>query len=215
VVNQAVLQARSRFTATMGPAHDLIAVHKRVNADPGQRVEELSLNRAAVVFAVAAWQTFVERLTAGLADGMAPPAGDPTEGVYRLLRANVAAAIERLNAPDARKTQGLLAAVNFDPAHAWAFTFEWEIAWSRANGSQMEQTRLNTHEVREELDSWLQVRHKLAHGDTLPAGRRYDQLVTGRRGNQSRLKRRDANRCIAFFSKLVDATAAEAERQFP
>lgn len=201
--------------ATIQPAHDLITVHKRANADPGQRVEELSLNRAAVVFAVAAWQTFVERLSAGLADSMAPPAGDPTEGVYRLLRANIETQIGRLNTPDARNAISLWSAVNFDPTPAWAFTFAWEMAWSRANGSQMEQASLNPIKVREELDSWLQVRHKLAHGDTLPTGQRYAQLVTGRRGNQPRLKRRDSNRCIAFFSKLVDVTAGEAARQFP
>src|SRR4051812_36843296 len=116
----------------MGSAHDLIAVHKRVNADPGQRVEELSLNRAAVVFAVAAWQTFVERLTSGLADGMAPPVGDPTAGVYRLLRATIETQVQRLNTPDAQKTRGIWATVNFDPLPTWAFTFEWEMAWSRA-----------------------------------------------------------------------------------
>jgi hypothetical protein len=214
-MNQAILQARSRFEATIQPAHDLITVHKRANAAPGQRVEELSLNRAAVVFSVAAWQTFVERLSAGLADSMVPPAGDPTEGVYRLLRANVDLQIGRLNTPDARNAIALWSAVNFDPTPAWAFTFEWEMAWARAHGSQMEQTRLNSDQVRDELDAWLQVRHKLAHGDALPTGHRYAQLVTGRKGSQWRLKRRDANRCIAFFAKLVDVTVKEAAQQFP
>ena len=214
-MNQAIREARDRFAATIQPAHDLITVHKRANANPGQRVEELSLNRAAVVFAVAAWQTFVERLTSGLADGMAPAAGDPTQGVYRLLRANVASQVERLNTPNSANAKALLATVNFDPTPVWAFTLEWEKAWALAHGSQMERASLNAHQVREELDSWLQVRHRLAHGDRLPTEKRYEQLVTGRRGNDRRLNRRDANRCIAFFSKLVDATAREAERQFP
>ena len=214
-MNYPALVAQNRFNAVLGPALDLIKIHKRVNTAPGQRVEELSLNRGAVVFAVAAWQTFVEQLTLGLVDSMAPPAGDPTEGVYRLLKANVQNQVDRLNAPDARKTLETLAAANFDPGAAWAFTVSWEIAWSQANGSQMQQTTLNTHEVREELDSWLQIRHKLAHGDALPVGRRYQNLVTGGQGGRSRLKRSDANRCIRFFAKLVEVTAAEADRQFP
>jgi hypothetical protein len=103
--------AVSKFDAVLAPAWDLIAIHKR-NPNQGLRVADLSLNRGAVVFAVAAWQTYVEQLTLAILDALAPPATDPGFGLYQLIAASIRERVKRLNVPDGGKTIDLLAAVD-------------------------------------------------------------------------------------------------------
>lgn len=207
--------ARDQFNAVLKPAWDLIEIHKRLSELPGRRESELSLNRGAVVFAVAAWQTYIEQLTLAILVGMAPPAGDPTTGVYQLLAASTRYQVKRLNVPNGAKTIDLLSAVNFDPQPSWGFTFAWERQRSSTHGSVRDRTTLNPQQAREEVDSWVTVRHAIAHGVRLPKEKRYRHLVTGTLKGEPRLLRRDADRCLNFFEHLVASTAAEADRQFP
>ena len=65
--------ARERFRAALKPGWDLVEIHKRLSDGPGRRETELSLNRGVVVFAVAAWQTFVEQLALAIVAASAPP----------------------------------------------------------------------------------------------------------------------------------------------
>ena len=206
--------ARQQFKTVLKPAWDLVEIHKR-NPNQGLRVADLSLNRGAVVFAVAAWQTYVEQLTLAILDALAPPAGDPTIGVYRLLAANVRYQVKRLNVPNGGKTVDLLATVNFDPQPAWNYNFDWERQRSARHGSVREARTVNPQQTREELDSWVNVRHAIAHGVELPQDRRYRDLISGKEKGKPRLLRRNADRCLNFFEQLVAATGAEAERQFP
>lgn len=206
--------AGQQFETVLKPAWDLVEIHKR-NPNQGLRVADLSLNRGAVVFAVAAWQTYVEQLTLAILDALAPPAGDPTIGVYRLLAANVRYQVKRLNVPNGGKTVDLLATVNFDPQPAWNYSFDWERQRSARHGSVRETRTVNPQQAWEELDSWVNVRHAIAHGVELPQDRRYRDLITGKEKGKPRLLRRNADRCLNFFEQVVAATGAEAERQFP
>jgi hypothetical protein len=128
----------------------------------------------------------------------------------------VRAEIKRLNTPDARNTLDLFGLVDFDPLPVWAFTFEYEVEFSQLHGSHTKSRTLNATQAQQELDSWLQVRHKIAHGDALSAAPRFQGLVSGRsRQGEPRLTRRDADRCASFFRMLVDVTTAEAGRLHP
>lgn len=208
----ATLAAEGRFRATLRPALDLIVIHKR-NPNPGQRVEDLSLNRGAVVFAVAAWQTYVESLTEAILAYLAPLPTDPAAGMYRLLAGRIRDQIKRLNTPDARNSIDLLALVGFDPTPAWTFTFEWERQVVRGHPSYTSNKTFGPGEAQKELDRWMLVRHKIAHGDTLPNDQ---ELVSGRSFHgEPRVKRENAARCTSFFGALVAATSAEAHATFP
>jgi hypothetical protein len=214
-VSRATDAAKDHFETTAQGARDLIAIHKKLNPKAGRRGPELSLNRASVVLTVAAWQTYVEQLTLAILGGMAPPASDPTAGVYQLLAASVKADVKRLNVPDVRKALDLWTAVNFDPTPAWSFTFSWELQGRSTGNPPMKRVALNAQQVRQELESWVTIRHKIAHGDRLPDEARYRAFITGKLKGEPRLTRRDASRCLSFFERVVEVTAGEASRLHP
>lgn len=208
--------AQGRFDSALKPAWDLIEIHKRLSEDAGRRESELSLNRGAIVFAVAAWQTFVEQLTLAMVTESAPPAGDPSARVFAMLKANVDSQVKRLNVPDTKKVLDLWQWVGFDPTTAWGLTFAWEKQRSTAHGGRIaEQATLTVQQTKDELDTWILIRHKIAHGDVLPAEPRFIALATGSRAGVPRLKRANADRCLNFFQQLVSVTGNEANRQFP
>ena len=208
--------AEIQFDATLKPAWDLIEIHKRLSAEPGRRESELSLNRGAVVFAVAAWQTYVEQLTLAMVAVSAPPVGDPAARVFAMLKANVESQVKRLNVPDTKKSLDLWRWLGFDPTSAWGFTFTWEKQRSAAHGGRLsDQASLTAQQARDELDTWIQIRHKIAHGDALPAEPHFTALATGARAGVPRLKRANADRCLSFFKRLVSVTGVEAHTQFP
>ena len=124
-----------------------------------------------------------------------------------MLKANIDNQIKRLNVPDTKKALELWAWVKFDPSLSWAVTYSWEKQRSVAHGGGFDDSAtLTTSEAKEDLDTYVLIRHKIVHGDVLPAGSR---------DGKPRLKRVDADRCLNFFLALVNATSAEARRQFP
>lgn len=125
-MSAATRAAGTRFQAAVSPAWDLVEIHKRLSDGAGRRETELSLNRGAVVFAVAAWQTYVEQLALAIVAESAPPSGDPTARTFAMLKANDENQVKRLNVPDAKKSIDLWAWIGFDPTPAWSFTFSWE-----------------------------------------------------------------------------------------
>ncbi len=129
--------AAHKFKAALRPAWDLIEIHKRLSEDPGRRESELSLNRGAIVFAIAAWQTYVEQLTLAILTESAPPPGHSTVHVYRMLKTNVEYQVKHLNVPDTKKTLDLWRWLAFNPSPAWAFTYEWEKQRSVAHGGRI------------------------------------------------------------------------------
>ncbi len=210
--------ARARFHTALTPAWDLIAIHKRLSESPGRRESELSLNRGAVVFAVAAWQTYVEQLTAAMVAAALPPATAPAseKHLYSMLKANIDNQIKRLNVPDTKKTLELWAWVKFEPSTSWAVTYSWQKQRSVAHGGWFnDSATVTAHQAKEDLDTYVLIRHKIVHGDVLPMEPRYARLATGSRDGRPRLKRVDADRCLNFFLALVNATTTEAGTQFP
>ena len=207
--------AHDSYDAALQNARDLIAIHKALSARAGRRRRELSLNRGAVVLSVAAWQTFVEQLTLAILAELAPPATYAGAGVYRLLAAAVEGQVRRLNTPNAANSLETFRSVNFDPTPVWNLTISWERQSSAALGSLRDEETFNPHQARQELDSWLLIRHKIAHGDVFSVEPRFANLVTGHSQGRPTLLRRNADRCISFFEQIALATSTEADRQFP
>jgi hypothetical protein len=114
-------------------------------------------------------------------------------------------AIRRFNTPNARNPVDLLLETGLDSRPAWSFSVAWGFT------GQKPPTTYNESRTRREIDGWLEIRHKIAHGDTLPTS----EFVSGRTKNGPSFHRRDAERCIEFFEALGDATANEAARQYP
>jgi hypothetical protein len=164
-----------------------------------------------VVFAVAAWQSYVEEVAEAILDSLAPPPGDPTAGVYQLLAGRARENVRRFNTPNAKNTLELFGLLGFDPSADWAFIFTWERQASVRYGGLYDSITLTSPQAQRELDAWLLVRHKIAHGDILPSDA---ARVSGTSAGTPQLLRRNAQRCIAFFEGLVAATDASARIRF-
>jgi hypothetical protein len=198
-VSAATERARAEFGAAMKDAHNVVFLSAAEQLGRGRRHRAPSLNRAAIVLTAAAWQAFVEDMTTAILSALAVRQGQQGYALYNLIKAATKSAVGRFNTPNARNTLALFDNVGFDPLPMWTFSIGTP---PRAHGAQ---------DVSDELDGWLTVRHKIAHGDQLPA----NNLVTGRTQLGPSIHRKDAERCIVFFEALVRVTADAAARQFP
>ena len=115
--------------------------------------------------------------------------------------------IRGFNTPNAKNTLELFQLPGFDPSVYWGFTFTWERQASVRYGGIYDSKTLTSSQAQRELDAWLLVRHRIAHGDTLPSDA---ERVSGKSTGTPQLLRRNAQRCIAFFEALVMATDASA-----
>jgi hypothetical protein len=189
--------ARDEFLAAMRDPNNLIDIHKERNPQRGRRYREPTLNRAVVVLTVAAWQAYVEDLPEAILRTLEPAKGDPGEGLWQLIRAATRSTTGRLNTPNAENTRVVLRNVGFDPRPGWT--------WRR--GSKL----VAPPDAAKLVDEWLSVRHKIAHGADLP-----DVSVLSRTAKGvPTLTRKDAEKCMAFFSQIVDLTTTLANVEFP
>lgn len=198
-MSAATQQARAEFVIALKDSRDLIWLHQHSQTGPGRRHRQPTLNRAVIVIAAAAWQAYVQDTTEAILSGIAVPAGQPGHSLYLLIRATTKTALGRFNTPNARNTLSLFNNVGFDPEPSWHFSIG---APPRVYAAK---------DVRDEIDGWLDVRHKIAHGAPLPA----TNFVSGRPQSGPSLHRRDAERCIDFFDKVAEITAQLAHQQFP
>jgi hypothetical protein len=198
-VSVATEQARSEFSTALRDPRNAIVLSQGSQGGPGRRHRAPSLHRAAVVLTAAAWQAFAEDLTQAILADIAVAHGDPGWPLYNLVKATTTNALGRFNTPNARNTLALYATVGFDPEQAWTFSI--------GNPARS----YSSSDVRSEIDGWLEVRHKIAHGAQLPA----TALVSGRTQHGPSLHRKDAERCVAFFEAVVQVTSDVAAVQFP
>lgn len=189
--------AAAEFQAAMDDPRNLVEIHKDLNPRRGRRYRETTLNRAMVVLTVAAWQAYVQDLTRAILDTIQPPAGDPANVQFQLIRAATLTALGRFNTPDARNTCNLLANVGFDPLPHWS--------WKRGRWA------LTIDDATRSVDEWLRVRHTIAHGSALPAVKVIARTTAG----VPTLTRGNSERSISFFAQLVNVTRVAADAQFP
>lgn len=198
-MSAATEQARMEFAVALRDAQNTVWFSANTQQGQGRRHRQPSLHRAAVVLTVGAWQAFVQDTAAAILSGLRVPATHQGYALYNLVKAATSSAGGRFNTPNARNTVLLFANVGFDPEPAWTFTIGQP---PRAYA---------TSDVRQEIDGWLDVRHKIAHGSQLPQS----GLVSGRTQSGPSLHRKDAERCVEFFEALVRVTAGAAAAQFP
>jgi len=210
-VQQAISQCLLDFSDLLKNAKDLVEIHNRLGGKPGRRFGEMSLNRAVVILSVAAWQAYVEDLTQAALVLLAPT---PQTGLYQLIRADTLNGIRRFNTPNSRNTVDLLARTGFDPSAVWTFSAQW--AWARLSSGETyyQQMTWTPSDATEELDTWLQVRHRIAHGRDLDDPR-IRRLLSGTASGKPSLRKVDAERCIAFMEGLATATDTAANAAFP
>jgi hypothetical protein len=156
---------------------------------------DLALNRSVVVFAVAAWQGWLETYVSHhlIAVNGAHAVGQRDDTEYaRLLEANRALVglaereVARFSTPSAGAVCRLLSLLGDDPRTRWS-------AMGLAGPS-------GPSEVGRRLDAWVSVRHAIAHGAAhLPA---VEVLARTKAGHGS-LTRRHAAQCMTFFRSLV------------
>lgn len=198
-MSAATEQALSEFNVAIQDPENLLLIHREINKNPGRRWREPTLNRAIVVLTVAAWQAFVQDLVLALLENLVLQKGEPGWALYKLVDGSTKSALGRFNTADSQRSLDLMLNVGFDPVSAWTFTI----------GSPQRSYSPDT--VRKEIDGWLAIRHKIAHGASLPES----ELVSGRPKSGPSLYRKDAERCVEFFRVVTGRTADRAHGQYP
>ena len=193
--------AVDNFTTAVAHCHNIIAVHRRVGAGQrGRRWEEVSLDRAVVVMAVAAWQAAVQDMTAAIIDTAAPATGAAN---YHALLGHVRKAILDFGTPNSQNTRRLMQSAGFDPRPYWT--------WTIAGGRGRQRVTWAPTAVDARLDEWLRIRHAIAHGhDELPACDALEAVRLDGVTSDPSLRLVDAEQCVAFVSRLVRLTATGA-----
>jgi hypothetical protein len=198
-MSQETEQARADFVQARQDAENVLWFSATTQHGPGRRHRHPSLHRAAIVLTTAAWQAFVQDVTSAILANLEVPIGDPGRPMFDLIKASTRSSIGRFNTPNSRNSLALFANVGFDPTAQWRFSMTGP---SRTYDRQR---------VRQEVDGWLDIRHKIAHGAPLPA----NEFVSGRSQRGPSLHRKDAERCVWFFSAVVELTSNAAGQQFP
>jgi hypothetical protein len=164
---------------------------------------DLALNRSVVVFAVAAWQGWLETyVSQNLVKVNGTDGARQSDDIEyaRLLEANRALVglaereVARLSTPSASAVCRLLSLLGDDPRPRWS-----SMGLPGATGAA---------DVARRLDAWVNVRHAIAHGAAhLPA---VPVLARTKAGHGS-LTRRHAAQCMTFFRRLVHVTGHGGE----
>jgi hypothetical protein len=187
-------RAHAEFKRAMRDPLNLATIHGERRPRAGHYV---SINRAIVVFTVAAWQAFVEALALQILDEISIPPGQPGHAQHRHTQAEVKKACHYFSTPNAEGVRELLLHVGFDP---WP---HWTWVWSRS--------RVTPARARDMMNAWLRVRHHIAHGD---AELSKQEALNPTRSEEFALTLPNAYRCMKFFSRLADETTEAAIAEF-
>jgi hypothetical protein len=188
--------SQTGFINQLDLVEQLISIHGYLQEGRGRRHEQDALHRAGVVLTVAAWQAYIEKVICEaleiLDSEMRNPA-DPSPQwaihTFRLRRASILNAVKKFNTPDDVKVRDLFQdSFGFSPWASW----EWR---SRRRQWSEQETRRRTN-------TWVLVRHSIAHGFSLPAD---VDWLKGSNG-QARLTLNLLNECKKHFTYLVEQT---------
>jgi hypothetical protein len=189
-------QAAEDFRRQLAHVDQLVAIHGKLQRGRGRRHETDALHRAGVVLTVAAWQAYVEKiieeaLRAIDADMANPAAPAPHWAVhtFQLRRAEIQKTIKKFNTPNDVNVRDIFQdSFSFAPWTSW----EWRVGprqWDSA-------------ETRRRTNTWVLVRHSIAHGFSLPPDVAWLQGENG----QARLTLSLMKECRKHFAYLVDRT---------
>jgi hypothetical protein len=136
------------LVSLLADAEELDCGHRRLRT--GRRGRQWgvgSLNRAAVVMCVSAWEAYIEELVKEALDAMRPAAGSPV-GPFPALNASARGAVGRFNNPSVDNVRRLLS----DTLGLLDVTSSW--SWKNCTPQQ----------ARDRLAAAIEERHKIAHG---------------------------------------------------
>lgn len=198
-----IQQAVDQFNNALNHCDNLVAVHRgHGGVNRGRRYQEVSIDRAVIVLAVAAWQAAVQDLTTALLDTARPTGPTPIDVArYNALTGFARKAISDFATPNAENTQRLMVSAGFDPKPLWTYTI--------AGGQGRPRTTWTPHMVSVRLNEWLKIRHALAHGhEELPVNQALYSVRNAGVTSNPTLVLKDAEACIAFLNRLVSLTSA-------
>jgi hypothetical protein len=203
-----VQQAVDNFNLALKHCDNIVAVHRaHGGAGRGRRFREVSLDRAVIVLAVAAWQAAIQDLTIALLDTAKPTGPAPIDiARYNVITGPARKAVGDFATPNANNTRKLMMSAGFDPRPHWT--------WVSAGGRGRQPVVWNPNTVDARLDEWLKVRHALAHGhESLPVVQALLAVrVKGVTSNPT-LQLEDAEACVRFLNRLVKLTATALARE--
>lgn len=145
----------------LGFVEQLIVIHGKLQEGAGRRHEQDAIHRAGVVMTVAAWEGYIERSVLEALDAMEANAGvggapSWARHAFALRRADIKRSVKKFNTPNAVNVRDLyLESLEFNPHPHWV----WHVG----------PRQWNDKTTRDRLDSWLLVRHSVAHGVLLPS----------------------------------------------
>lgn len=197
------LVASYAFWRAMEDPQNLIDIHKMLRQGRGRRTRELTLNRAVVLFTVAAWQAFVQDLAESLLAAMKPKSDHYTvardqlvaEAQFQRIKSFVTGELDRFGSPNAENTRRVLRSAGFDPRPYW----RWQAGPREWTPADVEGT----------MNKWLKIRHAIAHGGDLPD----TGLLPRVRNGSVSIRRVDAESCMRFFRSLEKCTVAGAQKE--
>jgi hypothetical protein len=196
-------EAVENFERATRHCDNLIAVHRESGGTArGRRDEEVSINRAVVVLAVASWQTVVQDYTLASIELSAPAPGGPlSPASYAVLAGRVQNEVGAFATPNAQNTRRLMIGAGFDPRPFWT--------WTQPGGRGVGMITRTPVDADQRINEWLQVRHAIAHGH--PALPQVQALQAVREAPSSppdnpAIRLVDAEQCLAFFRRLARLT---------
>lgn len=193
--------AIDNFDRAMTHCDNIVAVHRaHGGGGGGRRYAEISLDRAVIVLAIAAWQAAVQDMTNATLDMAAPSSVPPIEHArYQASIGHVRKAAADFATPNAQNTRRLMHSAGFDPRPFWT--------WTTSGGRGRPQVTWTPQSVDARLDEWLKVRHAIAHGhDELPVVQALQSVRLDGAASDPSIRLVDAEQCIAFVSRLVRLT---------
>ena len=185
-------QASRHFLQLTEYVQQLIDIHAHLQSGRGRRYRQDSIHRAGVVLTVAAWESYVEAVIREAFVAISPPAGAPAHAVcvHRLAQVTANKQAADLNTPNAENIRRIMQdTVGFDPWSAWS--------WSAPR------RRWASNQIVERLNSWLKIRHTVAHGSDLP---QFNWIRSPQ--GRYRLNLVLLRECRSFFNHLVEQTDA-------
>ena len=194
--------AVDNFDRALTHCDNIVAVHRgHGGGGGGRRYREISLDRAVIVLAVAAWQAAVQDLTTAILDTAAPPSGAPIDRArYEASVGYARKAITDFATPNAQNTRRLMQGAGFDPRPHWT--------WTAPGGQGRPRVTWVPHMADTRLDEWLKLRHAIAHGhDELPVVDALESVRNDGVAHNPTIRLVDAEQCVAFVSRLVRLSA--------
>lgn len=165
--------ALTKFTEQLLLVDQLISIHGKLQHGRGRRHEQDALHRAGVVLTVAAWQAYNEKVLLEAIDAIAaslqnPAAPAPNWSIqtFNMRRAQIASTVKKFNTPNDTNVRDLFRdSLGYNPWPSW----EW----------RQSRRQWDVSEVRERTNTWVLVRHAIAHGFNLPTNVPWLRSVNG------------------------------------